>query len=260
MPVPLIHPLAFLAGQTACLAVRQVEKVSSLSDVEFRVTSQFGQDGIIEWLIHWLGVQNRTFIEIGASQYNEAQTRFLLENRNWRGLLIDADPRLADVNQSNLMWRHDISVVQSFVTADNIDTLIKSANFGGEIGLLFDIDGNDYWVWRAIRSVNPVIVICEYNAVLGDLIPAVVPYNSDFDRTQAHPSNIYWGASINALVKLALEKGYQLVGTDSVGINAFFVHNDFLARVGTRIKDTSPRPSLNRTPRSEYGGGYDVSK
>lgn len=256
MPIEVMPSLYFLAAQSACFAVKRLEKISSLAGVEFRVASQFGQDGIIDWLLHWLAIENKTFIEIGASYFNQANTRVLLENRNWRGLLIDADSRLAEIRDSYLMWRHDVSMVQSFVDIDNINKLIESANFKGDIGLLsIDVDGNDYWLWRAVHTVKPIVVVCEYNAVFGDRVPAAVPYDPAFERSRAHPSMIYWGASIKAFVNLATERGYQLVGTDSVGLNAFFVRNDYLARVEKRIEDASPRPLLNRTPRSGYAGG-----
>jgi hypothetical protein len=255
MPIGSIHPLMFIAGQSASLEVRRIENVSSLADVEFRVTSQFGEDGIIEWLIHWLDIDTKKFIEIGASDYNEANTRFLLEN-NWRGLLIDANPKIRDLQASPLWWRHHISAVESFVNAENVNQLIASDNFHGEVGLLsLDIDGMDFWIWRAITVVAPIVVVCEYNSVFGDMLPIVVPYDPTFDRTRAHASNIYWGASIGALDKLAVEKGYRLVGTNSTGHNAFFIRQDYLTRLDGRIANRSPRVSLLRTPRSGFAGG-----
>jgi hypothetical protein len=125
MPVSQIHPLMLVAGQSASIQVRQIEKVSTLADVEFRICSQFGEDGIIEWLVHRLDIDTPSFVEIGASNYDEANTRFLLENRNWRGLLIDADPRISELRNSLLWWRQDISAIQSFVSAENIDSLIS---------------------------------------------------------------------------------------------------------------------------------------
>lgn len=256
MPVLTIHPLLLIAGQSASIQVRQIEKVSSLADVEFRVMSQFGEDGIIEWLVHWARIEQRSFIEIGAN-INQSNTRFLLENRNWRGLLIDSDLNVSELHQSPL-WALDISAVKSFVSAENVNSLIESAGFSGEVGLLsIDIDGNDYWIWRAISTVNPALVVCEYNGVFGDMHPIVIPYDPSFDRTRAHPSNIYWGASIAALAKLAAERGYGFVGTNSTGHNAFFVRQDYLARLDGRIEDTSPRVSLIRTPRSGFVSGLN---
>jgi hypothetical protein len=256
MPVSQIHPLMLVAGQSASIQVRQIEKVSTLADVEFRICSQFGEDGIIEWLVHRLDIDTPSFVEIGASNYDEANTRFLLENRNWGGLLIDADPRISELRNSPLWWRQDINAIQSFVSAENIDSLIRSANFGGQIGLLsIDIDGMDYWIWNAICAVSPILVVCEYNGVFGDLVPIVVPYDQKFERMRAHPSNVYWGASISALEMLAKTKDYDFLGTNSTGHNAFFVRRDYKSRLVGRIESSLPRVSLIRTPRSGFAGG-----
>ena len=63
---------------------------------------------------------------------------------------------------------HSVRIVSSFVTVENINQLFLSNSMGGEIDLLsIDIDGNDYWVWKAIDIVKPRVVIMEYNAALG---------------------------------------------------------------------------------------------
>ena len=91
-----------------------------------------------------------------------------------------------------------------------------------------DIDGNDYWIWKEINTVNPSIVIIEYNSLLGFEKNYVVPYDKKFERNKAHYSNIYYGASLPALVKLGNEKGYALIGCNSAGNNAFFVKKNLL--------------------------------
>ena len=102
----------------------------------------------------------------------------------------------------------------------------------GPLGILsIDIDGNDYWIWQAITSVQPAIVICEFNAVLGDMRPIVVPYDSAFQRLRAHFSGQYFGASIAALKSLARAKGYTFVGTNSNGVNAFFLKEELAAKL-----------------------------
>ena len=60
-----------------------------LEDVEFKVYSQFGEDGILQYLIRQAKVPDTTFVEIGVGDYRESNTRFLVENNNWRGLAID---------------------------------------------------------------------------------------------------------------------------------------------------------------------------
>jgi hypothetical protein len=40
----------------------------------------------------------------------------------------------------------------------------------------------------------------------------------------------YFGASLRSLTELGRKKGYSLVGTDSRGVNAFFVRDDFVGK------------------------------
>src|SRR5262245_31604250 len=87
----LLERQLFLTGQIACGQVRQLDRLTTLADAEFRVTSQWGEDGIIEWLCHMLPGIPHSFVEFGVEHYQEANTRFLLQNRNWRGLIIDGD-------------------------------------------------------------------------------------------------------------------------------------------------------------------------
>ena len=78
----------------------------------------------------------------------------------------------ASTNRSKLFWGYDLTAKSAFITRENVNDLFVDAGFSGEIGLLsIDIDGNDYWVWEAIRAVRPIICVCEYNAVFGDIWP-----------------------------------------------------------------------------------------
>jgi hypothetical protein len=206
------------------------ENVSSLHEAEFKVFSQFGDDGIVEHLVARLDVPvaAQSFVEIGVEDYTEANTRFLLITRNWRGLVVDSSPEHAEhIRRSPLMWRHDLRVVEAFVDRDNVNELLESNGFGGEIGLLsIDLDGNDYWIWEAVESARPLIVVVEYNSVFGRDRAVTIPYDPIFTRRRAHFSHLYWGASLKALALLGERKGYTLVGSNSVGNNAFFVRRE----------------------------------
>jgi hypothetical protein len=244
-----------LSGRVASLAVRRLAKISSISDVGFGVYSGEGEDGIIDWLVERLDIDAHSFVEFGVEDYRESNTRFLLRNRNWRGLVLDGSARNVEyIANDSLSWRHDLSARAAFITRENINDLLKEAGFCGEIGLLsIDIDGNDYWVWEQIEAVDPIICICEYNAIFGDLGPITIPYEADFFRTRAHHSNLYFGASVAALRFLASKKGYRFVGTNLGGGNAFFVRNDYAARLDGAIQDVSARPNLCRESRDEGG-------
>jgi hypothetical protein len=96
----------------------------------------------------------------------------------------------------------------------------------GEIDLLsIDIDYNDYWVWKAVDVANPRVVVIEYNAALRPPMSLVVPY----DPTRSWDGSNYFGASLEALVRLGRTKGYRIVGCNFSGANAFFVRDDLCA-------------------------------
>ncbi len=208
-----------------------LNQITSLHDAEFKVFSQWGDDGIIQYLINEIEIPDsaKTFIEFGVENYKESNTRFLLVNDNWKGLVMDGSKKnIKQIkNDFYIYWGHDLTVNATFITAENINQLIKDEGFTGEIGLLsIDIDGNDYWIWKAINVVNPIIVIVEYNGVFGIDMAITIPYEPSFYRTKAHYSNLYFGASLLSLCDLAKEKGYSFVGCSSSGNNAYFVRKD----------------------------------
>ncbi len=197
---------------------------------EFQVYSQWGEDGIIEWLLRNVRVERQIFVEFGVQNYEESSTRFLLVNRNWSGLILDGSAdHIATIRRAPIYWRHNLKAVNAFITRENINNLLRDAGLDGEIGLLsVDIDGVDYWVWEAITAVSPAIVIAEYNSLFGPERAVTVPYDAAFQRSVAHHSNLYYGASLAALVGLGRRKGYAFVASNRAGNNAFFVRRDLL--------------------------------
>jgi len=204
------------------------QKIKSLDEVEFQVFSQRGEDGIIQYIINKIEIPNKIFIEFGVETYSESNTRFLLMNNNWSGLVIDGDfKNIKYIKEDFIYWKYDITAIQSFITRENINELISCYTSQKDIGLLsVDIDGNDYWVWESINCINPRIVVCEYNSVFGPNKKVTVPYKSDFVRSKEHFSELYFGASLAAFCHLAEQKGYDFIGTSSAGVNAYFVRKD----------------------------------
>lgn len=201
-------------------------KIKNLYEVEFQIFSQFGDDGIIQWLINHLDIPNKTFVEFGVEKYIECNTRFLLFNDKWKGLVIDGEENnIKYIKNDVVSYFFNLQSILSFITKDNINELIKSKNFHEDLGLLsIDIDGNDYWIWKSLESINPVIVISEYNAEFG-LNPWTIPYKEDFVWDKVN-NMYYWGASLTSLCDLAIEKGYSFIGCNSQGNNAYFIRND----------------------------------
>ncbi len=203
-----------------------------IQGAEFKVFSQFGEDGIIQYLIRQAKVtrDERTAIEFGSDFYGEANTRLLVLNDNWRALLIDGkQSSIRSIKRQPFYWSHDITAVRAFIDAENINALICDAGFSGAVGLLsIDIDGNDYWVWERITVVDPIIVVAEYNPVFGASRAVTIPYDPKFHFSGAHWSGLYYGCSLKALELLGTRKGYALVGCNSNGNNCFFVKRDRL--------------------------------
>jgi len=223
-----LDALKILAAQPMIQKIRDEISFPSLHDIEFKVFSQFGDDGIIQYLIHRLAPLPDTFVEFGVENYREANTRFLLLNNNWRGLVLDGNQKWIDqIQRDEIYWRHTLIARQAWITRDNINDLIRNVGFNGEIGVLsIDVDGNDYWIWEKLDIVDPVIVIVEYNSVFGPDIAVTIPYDANFSRFKAHYSGQFWGASLSALDLLAKRKGYSLAGCNGAGNNAYFIRND----------------------------------
>ncbi len=253
----MIENMMILQGRS--LALQNIERapLANVQDAEFKVFSQFGEDGILQYLIHETGIQasERTFIEFGVQNYAESNTRFLLMNNHWKGLIIDGSKEyMESVRNDDIYWRHDLTAVDAWIDRDNINQLFEDAGFSGDIGLLsIDIDGNDYWVWERIETVNPVIVVVEWNSVFGQEHAISIPYDPAFEREKAHYSCLYWGASIRAFEHLAAGKGYALLCSNSAGNNLFFVRNDRLGQLKARTIEQAYVESSFRDSRDSSG-------
>jgi hypothetical protein len=220
----------------------QFGHIENIQQVEFQVFSQWGEDGIIQYLIHVLDIPHQTFIEFGVEDYQESNTRLLAVLNNWSGLIIDGNEKNLKKFKSSdsVAWRNDVQFLHAFITAENIEHLIRNflnRGYSSQIGLLsIDIDGMDYWVFKKIESVQPIILILEYNSIF-ELEPLTIPYADDFVWKNQTGTHQYWGAGLASLHHLATQKGYVFVGCNSAGNNAFFVRED-------KWVPALPRPTL----------------
>lgn len=217
-----------LTFDLGCVHDKLAASASFPRECEYQVFSQGGDDGLIQRLIRVMPITERFFVEFGVQNYLESNTRFLLMKNNWSGLVLDGSQKNIDfIQRDSLYSRYTLQAKCAFVTTANINHLLESHLPTKAIGLLsIDIDGNDYWVWQAINSVEPAIVVTEYNFRFGPSRAVTVPYAENFVRGQAHYSHIYYGASLKALWILAQGKGYDLVCCNSYGNNAFWVRKD----------------------------------
>jgi hypothetical protein len=199
-----------------------------LNKYEYQVYSQNGEDGIISEIFNRIGTRTKFFVEFGVGNGLESNTAYLLL-KGFAGCWIEANDtyvKVIDQKFNSLIYEKRLTVRHAFVTAENIETLFKEANVPGEFDLLsIDIDGNDYWVWKAIKNYHPSVVVIEYNGLFPPDVELVIRYNPKFNWN----GTCYYGASLKALEILGLKKGYKLVGCDFRGINAFFVRQDLVA-------------------------------
>jgi len=199
-----------------------------LGETGYRVFSQFEEDGKLMFIFAVLGMEHKTFVEIGSDDGVNSNSANLCFNFGWHGLFIDASKKSIRRGQRFFAkYPHPFAYPPKFicskVTRENVNTLIKNGGYQGDVGLLsIDIDGNDYWVWDAITVINPQVVIIETHNEFG-MNNIVVPYDPDYSYPGKHP--VYHGASPVAMTKLAHRKGYRLVGANELGFNFIFVRN-----------------------------------
>ena len=230
----------------------------NLTARRFSLSSQNEEDGIIHAIFDTVGDGSRRFVEIGAGT-NGGNSGFLASECGWSGMMLEAN----EDRLSKLKMHFEplgITCLGNWVARENINDFIRDSGCEGEIDLLsIDIDGNDYWIWEAITACSPRLVIIEYNSLFGPDRAVVVPYDPEFDRHRfveaAEGGHYYFGASLQALSRLAEQKGYRLVVTEPRGVNAFFLRND----VGQEIPACDPSSTYRMLVK--YGRrGHDLFK
>jgi hypothetical protein len=247
-----------IKGKLLSLKHKKKKKIKNLADIEFRVFSQWGEDGIIDWIISQFKKIPKNFLEIGTEDYRESNTRFLLINKNWDGHLIDCDKNaIKNIKSQRIFWKHNLKATDAFLTTKNVNRIISRLKLPKMIGIIsIDIDGIDYWILKKIKNLKPAIFICEYNGIFGKLRKVSVPNKDYFSRGEEHYSNLYYGASIKAFQDL-LKNDYFFLGTNSAGNNAFFVKKNYRNIFKNKIKDykifnTKFRESRNRNKKLNF--------
>jgi len=198
-----------------------------LASYGFKVYSQFDEDGIINEIFKRIGTTNKIFVEFGVGEGTENNTIHLLI-QGWTGLWIEGSSKF--VSQINNIF-HDfilnnkLIVVNSFITTDNIDKIISENIQTKEIDLLsIDIDGNDSHILSEIKSINPRVIVLEYNAKFGPILKYCMNYNENYIWEKSDN----FGASLKHFELQLSNLGYNCVGCNIAGTNAFFVKKDLV--------------------------------
>lgn len=195
------------------------------------VTSQFGEDGIIDKIFNIISSDNNWCVEFGAWDGKRfSNTYNLIKNHNWTGVLIEGDKKRCDQIKKETHAKNDkVFVFNKFVSISGkyiLDEILYKTAIPKDFDFLsIDIDGNDYHIWKSLKNYKPKVVVIEFNAFIPNDIEFVQP--ADMKVVQGH--------SILSLVKLAKEKGYELICINQE--NAFFVAKKYFELF--RIKNNS---------------------
>jgi hypothetical protein len=227
----LARPLQLLLAR-AYQAEAADGRPPDFDEVGFNVYSATYEDGILLYIFSVLGMGARRCVDIGAGAIEGSNVANLIVNHGFDALLIDGDAASTERARRFYAAHPDTRVfpprlLTAMVTAENIDRLLDENGFAGANDLFcIDVDGVDWWLWKAMSLCEPRVVVVEYQDILGPERAWTVPYRPDFD-VRSFPVNRerynYCGASLRAFQKLAREKSYRLVGCNRGGYNAFFV-------------------------------------
>ena len=195
----------------------------NLLDYKKNISSQYGEDGIIEKIIQILNpLENKFFVEFGAWDGKYLSNTYnLFKNHEFRGLYIEGDLKRANKLKKDFLIEDRIICEQAFVQSsgqNSLTNILERNNVPNDFFLLsIDIDGNDFEVWKSLENYSPRVVIIEYN-------PSFPPNKEFIDAG----GDCYIGSSALSLSKLGKSKGYELItATES---NLIFVRDEFYSK------------------------------
>lgn len=205
--------------------------------------SQNGEDGILEKLLEVIGIKNGFFVEFGAWDGKHLSNTHNLYQKGWKGCLIEAEePRFRDLMVS--MPDPEIIKINAIIeeSGDNsLDQILEKNSIKAVDVLSIDIDSDDLRVWESIQSIEPAIVIIEYNPVI------------PFDTRFINPKGKMYGNSALSITESAAERSYVLVeGTDT---NLIFALKERIE--GTLLTVKSLQAIKDQSFQLRYFVGYD---
>jgi hypothetical protein len=201
---------------------------------ERRLISQNGEDGVLQEIFDLIGTTNKYYVDFGAGNGHFcSNVKYLREAYGWRGLLLEGARTAGDPS---------INLHHAFITAENICDLFQKYDVPQEFDLIcIDIDGNDFYVWKALSAqYRPRVVIIECNPYFRANEDKVMQYDAKY----MWDGSEYCGASVLALANLGRKLGYSFVYQEQQGINLFFIRDDVLELTGVKFKNINDVPKL----------------
>lgn len=183
------------------------------------ITSQHGEDGILEFLIEGLGDKlNQSVLEVGAWDGIDGSNSWTLwHDRGWKGFLIEGDPAKYQDLVKNTEGFDNVAICEAFIEPageNSLGDLSRKFSVDEKLGVLsIDIDSYDYWIWEKLDYLVPDIVIVEHNFQ--------IPPHIDYYDPEGH---VFFRCSAKALERLGKSKGYKIIACTLT--NSFFVRDE----------------------------------
>ena len=249
----------FMIGTSHILNMRKnYTNIKNLEEVDYKIYSQNGEDGILDYLLTRLKIEKPKFIEIGVGDYYESNTRFIFERTSCEGLIIDIiDDFKHKVEKNTNVWRGNLKILQKKINSENFLSIIEEHNFIQDIDLFsIDVDGIDYWILEKLPKKFCKIIVAEFNPYFGSELEVTVPNDPEFDRTKYHYSNLCFGASLRSIVELLTKKGFTFLGTNLFRNNVFFVNDDFKNELSIDFPETK---DLSKYTNANFRESRDIN-
>ncbi len=189
------------------------------------VTSEHGEDGVIEELFQIIGEGEKWCVELGAlNGVHGSNVWHLIKERGWSGVLIEADRTYFEKLQqeySGVERTHPVNAFVSFEGEYSLDRIFAKTPLPRTFDLFsLDVDGNEYHLWDSLTGYRPRVMVVEFNPSIPNEVSFIQPRDM----------SVFQGSSLRALVELGKRKGYELVATNEV--NAFFVVRELFPKFG----------------------------
>lgn len=229
---------------------------ASLSGHELRVFSQNGEDGVLAEIFRRIGTTDGGFVEFGVETGREGNCVFLADVLGWPGLFMEADPDCCHHLRAKYQWSQLVRVDFTSVTPENVEKLFTENGVPSEPDVAsIDVDGQDAWIWKALRTFRPRVVVIEYNATIDPNTTLVEPRGMQ----GGWQGTDFYGASLGALISVGNELGYTLVYTELAGVNAFFVRDDLAGPFAKNVLRRGPNNFLTAIghPEDQTDRTYD---
>lgn len=175
--------------------------------------SQNGEEGIVEHIFNKIGHTNKVAVEFGAGDgRNISNTLHFKETYEFSRVLIEG---------GSGRNRTDEEIIRSVVTPENINDLLSDCPEICDL-ISIDIDGDDYWVWKAMKTKGRVVIIEFHSAIPNDISLAILPGKGTINSHKKRVIlNGYYSANLRAFYELAETLGYKFCTT--ISDNAIFV-------------------------------------